>query len=145
MGQLRSSSLPGGSPPSVLRIIHRAGVEPWPRLFHNMRATRQTELTEKFPVHVVCSWMGNSATIAAKHYLQVTDEHFERAAKSGAQDAQKADSALQNRVQQPAVQLGTETQKAQETWASLDADPVESGELALAGLPPRGIEPLLSD
>ena len=31
------------------RIIKRAGVKPWPKLFHNLRSTRQTELTEKFP------------------------------------------------------------------------------------------------
>ena len=24
------------------RIINRAGVEPWPRLFHNLRASRET-------------------------------------------------------------------------------------------------------
>jgi hypothetical protein len=29
---------------------------------------------------VVCAWIGNSQPIAAKHYLQVTDEHFRRAA-----------------------------------------------------------------
>jgi hypothetical protein len=28
---------------------------------------------------VVCSWIGNSQLIAAKHYLQVTDEDFEKA------------------------------------------------------------------
>ncbi|MFO1019389.1 MAG: hypothetical protein U0903_01625 [Planctomycetales bacterium] len=43
-------------------------------------ATRQTELTERFPSHVVCAWLGNSQAIATKHYLHVTDEHFERAA-----------------------------------------------------------------
>jgi hypothetical protein len=63
----------------LLRIIRRAGVEPWPRLFHNLRASRETELTEKYPVHVCCAWVGNSEQIAAKHYLQVTEEHFKRA------------------------------------------------------------------
>jgi hypothetical protein len=31
-------------------------------------------------MHVVCTWIGNSQPVAAKHYLQVTDEHFEKAA-----------------------------------------------------------------
>jgi integrase len=31
------------------RIIRRAGLEPWPKLWHNLRATRQTELAESFP------------------------------------------------------------------------------------------------
>ncbi|MGD9724021.1 MAG: hypothetical protein AB7O59_21705 [Pirellulales bacterium] len=66
------------------RIIRRAGLEPWPKLFQNLRSTRETELAESFPMHVVCEWIGNSAAVAAKHYLQVTDEHFEQAAQSEA-------------------------------------------------------------
>ena len=31
-----------------LRIIKRAAVEPWPKLFQNLRSTRQTELEERF-------------------------------------------------------------------------------------------------
>ena len=58
---------------------------PWPKLFHNLRATRQTELEENFPTHVVCKWLGNSAAVARKHYLQVTDEHFPKAAQNPAQ------------------------------------------------------------
>jgi hypothetical protein len=48
-----------------------------------MRSTRETELAEQFPIHVVCKWIGNSQPVAAKHYLQLTDEHFERALLSG--------------------------------------------------------------
>lgn len=62
------------------RIIARAGVAEWPKLFHNLRSTRETELAETWPLHVVCSWIGNSQPVAAKHYLQTTDEHFNKAA-----------------------------------------------------------------
>ena len=27
-------------------------------------------------MHVVCGWIGNSAPIADKHYLQITDDHY---------------------------------------------------------------------
>jgi hypothetical protein len=96
-------------PPSDLRtqlnrIIAKAGLKPWPKLFHNLRSTRQTELAEKFPAHVVCEWIGDSQTVAAKHYLQTTDEHFELAAAVPT-------GALQSPVQQPA---GTERNEAQE-------------------------------
>jgi integrase len=64
------------------RIIARAGLSPWPKLFQNLRSTRETELAEKFPIHVVCQWIGNSQAVAAKHYLQTTDEHFETAQKT---------------------------------------------------------------
>ena len=63
----------------LLRIIDKAGLTPWPKLFQNLRSTRETELAETFPLHVVVSWLGNSQLIAAKHYLQVTDEHFAEA------------------------------------------------------------------
>ena len=63
----------------LLRIMDRAGVEPWPRLFQNMRASRETELSRRHPLHVVTAWIGNSAPIAARHYLQVTDTDFDKA------------------------------------------------------------------
>ena len=61
------------------RILRRAGLVPWRRLFHNLRSTRQTELSETFPAHVVCGWIGNTERVAANHYLQTTDEHFTKA------------------------------------------------------------------
>ena len=65
------------------RILRRAGVTPWPRLFQNLRASRETELTNQFPIHVVTEWLGNTPSIASKHYLQVTDDHFLLAVESG--------------------------------------------------------------
>jgi len=66
----------------LLRIIKRTGLTPWPRLFHNMRASRQTELTGVFPAHVVRAWIGNTEKVAEDHYLQVRDSDFERATRS---------------------------------------------------------------
>jgi len=63
----------------LLRIIKRAGVEPWPRLFQNLRASCETELANRFPLHVVTAWLGNTPSVADKHYLQVTPEHFAQA------------------------------------------------------------------
>src|SRR5262249_827120 len=67
-----------------MKIIRRAGLTPWPKPFHNLRASRQTELAAAYPIHVVCAWIGNSEMIAKKHYLKVTDEDFERGAQTGA-------------------------------------------------------------
>ncbi len=61
------------------KIIVRAGLEPWPKTFQNCRASRQTELVARFPLHVVCAWLGNSEAVAMEHYLQVTDDDFKRA------------------------------------------------------------------
>ena len=63
----------------LCRIIRAAGLEPWEKPWQNMRSTRETELADEHPIHVVCNWIGNTEAVARKHYLQVTDEHFDRA------------------------------------------------------------------
>ena len=45
-----------------------------------MRASRQTGLQREFPLHVVCSWLGNSPRIAQQSYLLVTEDDFAKAA-----------------------------------------------------------------
>jgi integrase len=88
---------------TMKKIIRRAGMTPWPRLFHNLRSSRETELCERFPIHVVTAWLGNTPEIARKHYLQVTDEHFRQAATPD----KLLQSALQPALQQPAADLRT--------------------------------------
>jgi integrase len=77
-------------------LLRKAGIAPWPRIFHNLRASRQTELAATFPSHVVCAWIGNSERIAAAHYLQVTDADFEKAAKSAAESGAVGREVVQN-------------------------------------------------
>jgi len=82
------------------RIVKRAGLQPWPRLFHAMRASRETELAKEYPIHVVTAWLGNTPRIALKHYLQVTDDDFERAAEvSNEGDAESGARSAQNAAQ----------------------------------------------
>jgi hypothetical protein len=64
----------------MTRLLRRAGVSGWPRLFHSMRASVQTELQREFPIHMVCSWFGNSPHIAQQSYLLTTEDDFARAA-----------------------------------------------------------------
>ncbi len=68
----------------MTRLLRRAGVSGWPRLFHALklqegRASRQTELQREFPLNVVCSWTGNSPRIAQQSYLLVTEDDFAKA------------------------------------------------------------------
>ncbi len=58
------------------KVIERAGVATWPRLFQNLRASCETDWVQKYPAHVCAKWLGHSPTIAAQHYLQVRDAHF---------------------------------------------------------------------
>jgi integrase len=68
----------------LIKKLRKAGIPPWKRLFHSMRASRQTELERDFPIHVVCSWLGNTEAIAKKSYLLVTDSDFTRATQGNA-------------------------------------------------------------
>jgi len=88
---------------TFLKLVKRAGMEPWPRLFHNLRSSRETELLESFPVHVVAQWMGHDAKVSLKHYAQTTDDHFERAATGGAESGAQV---AQNQAQHAAVRIG---------------------------------------
>lgn len=97
------------------RLVKRAGLKPWPRLFHALRAARETELAKQYPIHVVTAWLGNTPRIALKHYLQVTDADFEQASKSGAKSGAEA---VQNTVQQPSADSRTDRP---ETTQALDS------------------------
>ena len=94
------------------RIILRAGVEQWPRLFQNLRASRETELAKEHPLQVVVAWIGNSASIAAKHYLQLTDADFEKAIEGGAESGAVV---MQNAVQQPVARFRFNSQETLQT------------------------------
>ena len=85
----------------LTRIIGRAGLTTWPKLFVNLRSTRETELAERFPLHVVTAWLGNSPDVARKYYLQTTEEHFARAAGEEAQ--QKVEQKVEHFPQQQAA------------------------------------------
>ncbi len=71
----------------MTKIIKRAGLTPWPKVFQNLRSTRETELAQEFPIHVVCKWIGNSPQVASRHYLQITEEHFAKAVQNPVQSA----------------------------------------------------------
>lgn len=73
------------------RILKKAGLKAWPRLFHAMRASRETELAAEYPVHVVTAWLGNTPRIAMKHYLMTTESDFQKAAGCAAQNPAQSD------------------------------------------------------
>ena len=123
------------------RIMEIAGVDSWPRLFQNLRASRETELTQNHPLHVVVGWIGNSAPIAARHYLQTTDADFDKAING-------VSKAVQNPVQQTAVPGCTEPQT--QNGPPTEGEPLlqlatSCDNCADVHIPPRGVEPRFSD
>ncbi len=119
------------------KIIRRAGLKSWHRPFHNLRASRETELVETYPVQVVTSWLGNSPSVAMKHYLMTTDDHFNTAIRGDSKVAQ-------NPAQQAHAMGCWEPQEAQ---AALKETPEFPGfakschSVRMAGLAEEGFEP----
>lgn len=102
------------------RIISRAGLVAWPKLFQNCRSSRETELARQFPLHVVTSWLGNTPKVAQDHYLQTTDSDFQKALESPC-------SALQKAVQYTQEMDSTETEaKIEECRKSMENEGIRS-------------------
>jgi hypothetical protein len=104
------------------KIIRRVGLTPWTRTFHSLRAACETDLMKEFPIHVVSAWLGNTPRIAIKHYLQITQDDFERAANgSGA-------PAVQNAVQTASATVRrTQTASADSKRSAGFSRPLSSG------------------
>jgi integrase len=112
----RRAQGPGGWANANLRttlgkIIRRAGVDPWPRLWHSLRASCESDLAQSFPLAIVAKWLGNTPSVALRHYVDPTEAAFDLAldwrpatggAKSGARTSQ-------NEAQQVAAGIGTES------------------------------------
>jgi len=118
----------------LARIIKRAGLTPWSKLFQNCRSTRQTELAEEFPMQVVCAWIGNSQPVAAKHYLQVTEDHYRKAAQNPAQHPAESPRTGSQ---------GSRDERTEPAFCGLvPEDATCCNSLPSKGIPPRGVEPL---
>jgi integrase len=107
---------------TLLKIIDRAGVKAWPRLFQNLRASCEMDWVETVPAHTAADWLGHSPTIAARHYLKVRDRHFSAVtgvdATDGAPDG--ARTARQT-TQQATATKRKETNKRAQTLSESDA------------------------
>ena len=95
------------------RILRRAGITPWPKLWQNLRASRETELLGAYPARDVVAWMGNSVGVAMQHYAMPRTESFQRAVSEGIPETVKVEAA-QKAAQQTAESGCTEPQGVQE-------------------------------
>lgn len=113
-----------------LRILKDAKITPWPKLFQNLRSSRQNELMQTHPVHVVCAWQGNSVAVAADHYLKVRPEDFARALEGG---------ALQIPVQCLSVSVVGKHLEAAQTLEKTNTPGFSQGIQGIS-VPPTGLE-----
>ena len=98
----------------LLAAIRAAGAQPWPKLWTALRATRDTELRESFPVHVVEAWIGHEDRVAKRNYTQVIEDHFQRAINSTEEQGGENPAHLaQNPAQQASGGSCKESQRSQ--------------------------------
>lgn len=72
---------------AMQKIVKRAGLNQWPRLFQNLRSSRETELlSEGFQLQTVVAWLGHNPTVALKNYLQVREEDYQKATQGAKQN-----------------------------------------------------------
>jgi integrase len=64
---------------TMLKIIKKAGLQPWPKPFHNLRASCQQEVATEHGLENAARWLGNDAVIAQRHYLMNTDATHQHA------------------------------------------------------------------
>lgn len=133
------------------KIIARAGLKPWPRLFHNLRASCACDWVEDVPAHVVAGWLGHSPTIAARHYLQTRDAHFDLAV--GGAGGNGRQEAATNPATNPATQVHArallasqaKTQNPQKPAGFVGfgvvCDPVQNGGMGEVGFEPTKAKP----
>lgn len=73
----------------LVRAIRRAGLSEWPRPFHTLRASCETDWTREFGLTNATYWAGNSPRTATAHYLRPTKEDFIRATHGGGPDGER--------------------------------------------------------
>ncbi|MBX3405064.1 MAG: site-specific integrase [Phycisphaeraceae bacterium] len=126
------------------KIIERAGLVAWPRLFHNLRASCAMDWCERFPGHVVASWLGHSPLVAARHYMATRDHHFELAVGNGEGGAQSDARVAQNEAQHDSADDRTDSPRTPEVLANADlarqaantCDSLQKEEVGAAGFEP---------
>ncbi len=79
------------------RIIRRAGVKQWPKLWHNLRASGATDFARSLPSHVAAEICGHTEEVAKEHYWQVSDSDLDSAiAKLGSVDGVSTKVSIDN-------------------------------------------------
>ncbi len=64
----------------LLRLLARAKLETWPKLWQNLRSSCSNDWAREFGAAAESEWSGHSVQVAVAHYLRPSRHDFERAA-----------------------------------------------------------------
>lgn len=86
-----------------LKIVKRAGLERWPKLFQTLRSSRENQWkAEGVAEATYAAWLGHSIAVSRKHYVQPLDSEFDKAAGGGLRLVEKP-----SQVEEPVVPEGS--------------------------------------
>ena len=129
------------------RILLRAGIDPWPKLFQNLRSTRETELIRHTGnVKAVSSWLGNSPEIALKHYAQVTEADQKEALGFAVLEPKVIHSAIQSEAVSGSKNIhpaNTHLPESSLIGPKNNNAPSHSAQCIYDKIVPTGVEPVL--
>lgn len=110
----------------LLRILARAGVAPWPKLWQNLRASASTDFARALPAHVAAEICGHTIEIAKEHYWMVMEDDLRNGL--GATDAARA------RLGSNSVHESKENVQKTGSQSAVKADQNESENECFAGV-----------
>jgi hypothetical protein len=90
------------------RTVKRAKVAIWPKLWQNLRASRESELLRIHDIKDVCNWLGNTPATVFKHYLRTNNDALRKATRPVA-----GDHFGDQHTPEPAELSGTEAKSTQ--------------------------------
>ena len=132
----------------LMWIIRKAGLEPWERLWHNLRASRASELASEYPANTAADWLGHTPAVADRHYLQTLGEHVAHAQRRPQVEpgVEPSGPKVEQKVEpQPTEANGNGTPLVPQSQGFGVPITLQPEEFATAQVPPRGVEPLFSD
>jgi len=62
---------------TLVKIIRRAGLKTWPKLWQNLRSSAATDFARSIPSHIAASICGHTEEIAKEHYWTVEDSDLD--------------------------------------------------------------------
>jgi len=104
------------------KMIRKAGAKPWPKPFHALRASCETDLLEDYPIQTVSAWLGHSPKVALAHYARVLPEHFDRAAGV----SESVSVPYQNADQHESAAVSNDPQESLQTLCDCTVTPFSS-------------------
>ncbi len=76
------------------KYVQKAEVEPWSEFWNSVRASRETDLMDSHGLRRACAWIGNSPSIAMKHYSLMRKSDYIDAGKVVQKSDAKSDGEL---------------------------------------------------